>query len=104
MSSAITHKTKAINLCIELLPDPCIVSSNDLFLSSPKDCGLFFWGVADGGVGPPERVLPCTDPESPLSFINLSFIVPLLLFRVGHVMKDRSLVPLNVQFSKSLFW
>lgn len=88
MSSAFTHKTRPINLCVKLLPDPCIVSCNGLFLSSPNDCRLFFPGVADGVVAPPERVSPCTDPESPLSFINLSRIVLLLFFRVARVMKE----------------
>lgn len=86
MSSAFTHRTGPINPCVELLPDPHIVSCSDLFLSSPNDSRLFFLGVADGVVAPPEMVSPCMDPESPLSF-NLSFIVLLLFLRVAHVIK-----------------
>lgn len=86
--SAFTHKTRPINLCVELLPDPCIVSCNNLFLSSPNDFRLFFPRVADGVVAPAERVSPCADPVCPLSFINFSLIVFLLFFRVAHVMKE----------------
>lgn len=88
MSSAFTHKTRPINLSTELLPDPCSVSCSDFFLSSPNDGRPFFPGVADGVVAPPERVSPCRDPGSPLSFINLSLTVLLLFFRVAHVRKE----------------
>lgn len=83
-SSAFIHKTRPINLYVELLPDPWIGSWSDLFLASPNDCWLFFAGVADGMVTPHEKVSPCIYPEYYLPFITISLIV--LLFSMQQSM------------------
>lgn len=97
MSSAFTHKTRPINVRVELLPDPHNASCNDLFLSSPNYSRLFFLGVADGVVAPPERMSPCLDLESPLSVINQLYCAVAVL--QSSPCNEGAQVPVKVRFA-----